>query len=335
MSETGVFTLSLDTELAWGSFDRGGLERYAADYRRTPAVVDRLCTLLDDREIPATWAFVGHLLVDCDGSHEGDGLTARQDEWLRSAPCVNGADSAVWYAPDLLERVQESDVTHDVGLHGYSHLPLSDVDRDTALAEVERAVAAARRVGVEPTSFVYPRNRIGHTDVLAECGLDAYRGRDARWYEQRGLPSAARKPLRFVDEAAGLAPPTAIPMADGEILQIPASNPVRPRHGVWGLTPPGTPRRRAQKGLSRAADTGRIYHLWLHPFNLARAPDESIAALEAILDRVAALRSAGQIEVATMAAVARDARAGRWQPVESNSLSPADPNGATQTGRTP
>jgi hypothetical protein len=101
---TGVFTLSLDTELAWGSFDRGGVDRYGAAYRRTPDAVDHLCDLLDRFEVPATWAFVGHLLERCDREHAAE--TARLREWLARAPCTNGVDESLWYAPALLDRVR-------------------------------------------------------------------------------------------------------------------------------------------------------------------------------------------------------------------------------------
>lgn len=326
MSEPGIFTLSFDTELAWGSFDRGGLERYADDYRRTPAVVDRLCSLLDRHEIPATWALVGHLLEDCGGEHET--VTATQREWLSDAPCTTGVDRSLWYAPDLLERIENSELIHDVGLHGYSHLPLSDVDRDTAEVEVEAARAVARSAGLDPASFVFPRNRIGHVDVLAAAGFEAYRGRDDRWYERRSIPSVARKPLRFVDEAAGFAPPVGVPAASDGVVAIPGSHPFRPDHGGWGWTPAGSRRRRARKGLERAAGTGGIYHLWLHPFNLAREPDAMLEALDDVFEQVAELRDAGRLDVATMAAVATEARDGRWRRAESNSLSSADPEGA-------
>lgn len=316
MADPGVFTLSLDTELAWGSFDRGGLSRHGNAYRQTPEVVDRLCTMFDRHGVSATWAVVGHLLEDCDGSHE-DVSAARRD-WLARAPCSGTTDRSLWYAPDLLERIRAAETDQEIGLHGYSHLPFDRVDRQTAREELEAAVGAAETVGVEPTSFVFPRNRIAHVDLLAEFDFDAYRGRDARWYEGPPVPEIGRKPLRFVDEALSRRPPVVVPTAESGVVRIPGSQIFRPAHGAWGYTPADSQRRRAEKGLERAAETGRVFHLWLHPFNLGRDPEALLATLDAILARAAELREAGKLTVASMAEVAAMTRDGRWGPVDGS-----------------
>lgn len=40
--DKGVFTISLDTELAWGTFNQGNVDRHEKAYRNTPEVIDRL-----------------------------------------------------------------------------------------------------------------------------------------------------------------------------------------------------------------------------------------------------------------------------------------------------
>jgi|AntRauMinimDraft_4_1070384.scaffolds.fasta_scaffold02396_2 hypothetical protein len=92
--DKGVFTISLDTELAWGAFDKGNVDRYEDAYRNTPEVINRLCDLFDEYEIPATWAVVSHLLESCDGDHS-DRLSPDfewVDDWFGELPCASGMD---------------------------------------------------------------------------------------------------------------------------------------------------------------------------------------------------------------------------------------------------
>jgi hypothetical protein len=313
MSGPGVFTLSLDTELAWGSFDKDGVERYGDAYRETQTVVNRLCALFDDYEVPATWAFVAHLFADCDGHAGGEmvGDTARAD-WLASAPCSTGVDRSLWYAPELLATVLDCETPQDVGLHGYSHLVLGDHAREAADAELRDAVAAARDAGLDPSSFVYPRNHIAHVDLLGEYGIDVFRGVDARWYEQAPL-GAGRKPLRFLDEATIRPPPAVTPTEREGVVCVPGSQVFRPERGPWAWTPTESQTQRAHKGLDRAVETGGVFHLWWHPFNLAGNLDHHLNLLEDILTYVDTLRGDDDIELMSMKDVADAYRDGRWQ----------------------
>lgn len=310
MTMTGVLTVSLDLELGWGSFDRGGLQRHAAAYRRTPEVVDRLCDLFAAHDVSATWAVVGHLLEDCGGVH--DASDPGRAAWLADAPCAREADPALWHAPELVDRVRDCEVQQDVGLHGYSHLVFDEHGREAAAEELRAARRVAEGAGLDPASFVFPRNGVAHVDLLAEHGLSVYRGRDARWYEHPPTPKGARRMLRFVDEAAGTCPPTVRPRVEGDVVCVPGSQVFRPDHGAWGWTPQGTQLRRARKGLDRAAARGEVFHLWFHPFNLGVDPDPLLATLDDVLSHADDLRRSGDLEVLSIRAVGAEAGEGRW-----------------------
>lgn len=60
----GTFVLSLDTELAWGTFDLGGAKRYRRHFEVTRERIEKLLNILEQYNISATWAFVGHLLLE-------------------------------------------------------------------------------------------------------------------------------------------------------------------------------------------------------------------------------------------------------------------------------
>lgn len=300
MSEdTGVFTISLDTELAWGTFDKGNVERYEEAYRNTPEVIDRLCDLFDEYEIPATWAIVSHLLEDCDGDHSDRTSPDFEwiDDWLAELPCATGMDQELWYAPWLLDRIQECETEQEIGLHGSTHMQLGadGCSRQHAEEEIRAAVETLRMKGVEPKSFVFPRNDIGHVDVLCEFGIEVYRGVDARWYERDYVPNGVKPLIRFADEAARGTPPIVEPVERDGIVEIAGSQVLRPSHNGWQYVPGKSSVARAKKGLRRAAETGGVFHLWFHPFNLGHKPRRDLPQFESILEAASKLVQDGEL----------------------------------------
>jgi len=316
----GTFTLSLDTELAWGRFDTTAVERLSEQFRATRTVVTDLLELFERYDVSATWALVTHLLKDCrPDPAESHAAQARPTfewvNWFERLPCVREVDTDLWYWPELLDLLENSNPSQEVGLHGHTHMILGadGCDRNAATDELAAATQFARERGIDPVSFVYPRNSIGHCDILAEHGIEVIRGRDARWYERAPLPESLRRPFRFADEASLWTPPTVTPKQVDRLVEIPGSQLYRPYHGGWEYTPETSQVTRAIEGLNRAAERGEIYHLWFHPSNLACDPDRLLSGLDNILSHAARLRDAGKLEIQTMADVAEDYREGRWE----------------------
>lgn len=318
-SEPGVVTLSLDTELAWGCFDTSGVESHDTAYVNTRPIVERLCDLFGKYDFSATWGLVAHLLEDCrtsDDAHidmiepEFDWI----DNWTDSLPCQIGVRDELWYAPDILETIRDCTSEQEIALHGYSHMVLDEEDcnPEAARKEIERAVAAVKATGISAESFIYPRNRIGYRQVLREHGIGAYRSPNLDWYERMQLPVTAKKTARFIDELRAATPLVGTPESVDGLVAVPGSQAFRPYHGGWQYTPKHSQVTRARKGIKRAAETGEIFHLWFHPFNIALEPDRLIAALEAVLQSVSEKREEGRIEVLTMGDIAREYRNGRW-----------------------
>lgn len=315
MSRPGAFVVSLDTELGWGQFDTTDIEAKRATFEETPAVVDDLLALFDRHEIPVTWALVAHLLTECGGVHDEPAPDFEWVDWMTELPCRAGVDSDLWYAPEILDAIQAATVDHDIGLHGYTHMILGadGCSKPAAEAEIERALDILQTAGVDPDSFVYPRNEIGHRDVLAARGIDTVRGVNDRWFERNAVPRLAKPGFRHLDEAARITPPTVTPSRRQGLVEIPGSQVFRPYHGGWQYTPRHSQRDRAKKGLQRAAETGEIFHLWFHPSNLADDPVALLSELDAVLATAATLRDAGELNVMSMADVATAFRDGRWQ----------------------
>ena len=60
----GTMVLSLDLELSWGRFDAVPVEVLGAESLAERQQIKRFLALLDRYEMPATWAMVGHLMLD-------------------------------------------------------------------------------------------------------------------------------------------------------------------------------------------------------------------------------------------------------------------------------
>ena len=314
----GVFVLSLDTELAWGSFDAGGLTRYARHYDQYRVVVRRTLELLERYQVPATWAFVGHLMLEgcsrcADGCIHPEVLRPRYrwypHEWHHADPGTHVSRDPWWYAPDLLEQVLRARVVHEVATHTFSHVVVDDPEctREIFRSQMQACARLHDAWGVPMRSIVYPRNRVAYLDELPELGIVAYRGRERRWYD--AVPNLAARTLHLLDRALGPTPPT-YPLgglAQGPVVNVPASMFLLPFDGVRRAIPAAARTAQALRGVRQAARRGELFHLWFHPVNMASHP-LMFTVLERVLRAAADLRDRGRLRMLTMEEAAGAAR---------------------------
>jgi hypothetical protein len=304
----GVFTISIDTELAWGGFDRADRESRWALEERSREVIRRLLALFERYAIPATWAVVGHLfLKECcrvDGRAHPDLPRPEHDwfpgDWYRLDPGTDAGQAPLWYGPDIIEALLAARPAQEVASHSFSHAIFGDAGCSAAAAEAEvrACVAAAAPWGVELRSFVYPRNRVGHLDALPRHGFRCYRGPDPAWFAT--LPRKPRRLAHFLDDLLALPPPTVLPRREGALWNIPGSMMLQGMDGPRRLIPAGCRTRRALAGLQRAARRREIFHLWFHPVNFSAELDRMLSLFEPVLAQAARLRDRGELEVLTM-----------------------------------
>jgi len=308
----GLFVLSFDTELAWGTFDVGGLRRYATHFAQYRGLVKRLVVLLNDYRVPATWAFVGHLLLDkCEKSEDGlthpDVLRPRYawypHDWHHRDPATDVHRDPWWYGTDILDMVHSAPVKHEIATHTFSHIV---VDDPACTAEIFRSQLTAcaelhQRHGLEFRSIVFPRNRIAHREILAQYGIVAYRGRESRWYSRIWPEASGSGVLHILDRALPFSPPT-YPLGallEGPLVNLPASMMLLARDGFRRCIPIETRTSQAKVGLRKASERGELFHLWLHPSNLG-SDCALFACLEEILQLADDLRQRGLLQILTM-----------------------------------
>ncbi len=184
-----------DFELAWAW-------RYSKKYRnykneilkiaaRERENVPDILILCDMFKIPITWATVGHLLLDeckiIDGTKHSEILrnnyfdneywSYNRGDWFDDDPCTNYRLSPEWYCPDLIKKILNSQVKHEIGCHTFSHIDCSDTicSKDVLISEINECIRLAKLYGLELKSFVHPAHTIGNLDTLFELGFTSYR----------------------------------------------------------------------------------------------------------------------------------------------------------------
>lgn len=295
----GDVVISIDGELGWGHHD---LPVSPMRIDRSRSGWETALELLDEYDVPATWAIVGHLfLEECDGRHEAHPLGP---EWFSCRP---GSTANLWRAPELVRRIQDADQPHEIASHTFSHIVCSEVSQEVAEAELAASTEIADCFGITLETLVYPRNQVAHRDVLADAGFSGYRGRVKPWYQGSRFRSA----LKLVDwSPLGTAPPIVSPTVDEYgLVDVPASlylygfqGRARSLGAQLGIDPVVSVVRR---GLERVAERDGVFHLWLHPHNLLQPGGRE--RFEAVLANVDRHRAASNVSTRTMAGVLTDA----------------------------
>ena len=262
-------------------------------------VVESLLKLVERYDIPATWAVVGHLFL---GHGEGRDWISKEmpqfkEGWIDwDFYCQTIQNSLLYCAPDIITRILASSATQEVGLHSFSHIPFSLCSEEVAKLEVKLGLDLARKWDIIPRSFVFPGNYVGHVPILADHGIEIYRGEDAGHYKENAT-LLIRKASGAIDKI--MAPPV-LPMWRGGIWEIPGSmefcDPQLPLSVLF----------RAKIGLERAMRTNKVFHVWLHPWSLLLY-DDLVKDLETFLALVAQKRDQGKLKVMTMKSLAHEA----------------------------
>jgi peptidoglycan/xylan/chitin deacetylase (PgdA/CDA1 family) len=308
--ERGVFTLSLDFELIWGTLEDFGPKAFeAAVERERDEVVDRLLEMLAEFEIPATWCVLGHLFLDSCSATNGvkhpeivppDGSSS--DRWFAHDPATNEQQDPIYYGRSLIDRILACPVTQEIGGHSFSHVLFGDpaCSRETAASELAESSRLAADLGFELRSFAFPQNSVGHLDLLREFGYTSYRGPEPVWYERSGRGSL-RRAGHLWDVLTARTPPVSEPVEElPGLWNLAGSMMYFPMHGRRRHIPLSRRVRRAVKGLDRAARERRVFHLWLHPTNLADETETMFSGLRAIFDHAARLRDDRSLTFAAM-----------------------------------
>jgi len=326
--EHGVFTISLDFELYWGVRDKRSIEQYRENLDGARKVIPAILRTFGEHGIHATWATVGFLF--CQDRDELNGsLPALRPHYRneRLSPYsyierTPNLEPAYHFAPELIQLIRQCD-HQEIASHTFSHYCCQEEGQSPAEfeADLQAAVAVARRRGIHLRSLVFPRNQWNaeYLATLAGVGIQCYRGNEASWLyrscEDAG-ESRLQRALRLLDAYLNLSGHNSHPLDEclqSRPLNFPASRFLRP----WSarLAPlDGLRLSRIHKAMTDAARHHRLFHLWWHPHNFGRHPERNIEFLEKILAHYTRLNERHGLRSLNMGELCQLADASHGQP---------------------
>lgn len=286
---SALFVVSIDLEMSWGSVHHGR-PHDDAPYRQERQIVADVLEIMDRYGISATWAVVGHLFLGA--CEQIDGVAHPEirrpeyswlnGDWYDLDPTGSGADHPTWYGSDLVDLIRACRTPQEIGSHSFGHIIAGDPEcsREAFSDDIAAAIDVANDQAVELRSFVYPRNSIGHLEVLADAGFRAYRGPTPSDTEHRR------------------------PTIEGRLVNVPHTYMFDPgsrnarRLGTWAWG------QLLRNRLRSAVETSSMFHLWFHSHNLHGRRRRARSALDRLFAYARQEIDAGRLRNLTMAEVA-------------------------------
>jgi hypothetical protein len=307
---TGYFLFSLDTELAWGYFDLDDIRsrKFAADGAAERRSIKRLLDILDEFNITATWALVGHLFYDkCEKCSICPIL-----EWqgkYRSFEEVYETNHPLWYGKDIVELLLARGSRHEIAFHAYTHRVFdSRMTQQDARIEIQEWLRAAKTMNLVPRTVIFPRNRVGHLDAFEEAGFICYRGEQVM-PKTYAIPLIG-KTLNRIDLVLQIFSPQAYELRTeaAGLVNLPSSRWLFGMNRnveliLDALNLHNLRIRAFIKEVERAAREKKVIHIWAHPYEFRTEKD--FAKLHYLLSHVAERVAEGSLQSVGMAELAR------------------------------
>lgn len=286
------FILSLDCEGKWGLADMlKPSHRCDLSEERLRSAYGSIIRLLDEFDLPATFAFAGAFSQSPQGFARIrpviEALSRTASDYLSPAlKDIDETNGDGWHGHRLVEAAASARVSHEIALHGVTHVPWTQMD--SAFVEAEMRLFESLEGPVRDSrTFVYPRNLVAHEEMLARHGFAGFR-----------MARSGRSRLGSLMSEFNLFEASEQPCRREDLVRIPAGYFLNWRSGLRRLVPAWVTRARARRLLDHAASGNGVVHYWLHPENIATAP-ATLELLRLLLSDVAAARDAGHCQVLT------------------------------------
>jgi len=327
----GAFVLCIDVELAWGMVHRNRIDltevkRVSINTRR---VFEAVIHLLEKYHIPVTWSITGHLLLDhCDRDTKDQlphpemprpSYSWLKDDWYRYDPCTNIQKDPAWYGKDIVDRIvhylETSKIAHDIGCHSFSHQLFGDqgCSKELARAEIKKCIELMEKhYGITPKIFTFPRDYVGHIDVLREHGFLAFRDIPTKLYPclklERTISNYVKTYFSLFIQLLSyyfLFPPHVV--ASREAVPDLWALPGCLAYGKKPLIPLRLVTFKAKQGIKKAIKEKKIFSMYTHLHSFGENK-RMLSNFEELLLSASRKRDEGELEVKTMTDLVRGLR---------------------------
>lgn len=308
MNKGGVFCISLDFELHWGCLDSHPImsddsRMYFENSRRA---VPRMLDIFKKGEMHVTWAIVGMLYrenkKEWDNGHPPlipsyKNPQASTYEWINTHGFLDDNDRC-HFAPELVEQVYQTP-HQEIGTHTYSHYFCLEQGqtKEQFREDIRLACALAEEKGRTIRSLVFPRNQFNeeYLSVLDELGITSVRTNPDIWYWSYSdhAGSFLKRFFRAGDAYLKFQPIALQYLKDIDTSKRPLHLPATRLYRPWRPQYPIENKlkmRRILNEMTRAAQKGAYYHIWWHPENFGRHPEECLHELQVMVNHYHDLR---------------------------------------------
>lgn len=300
----GHFIISLDYELHWGVFDQKSLDSYRSNLDQVDNVVKRLVALSNTYNVKLTFATVGFLFAEDKKDllkYVPENTPTYDKPQFNPYPIIesigdNPKQDPYHYALPTLKAIHKEGI-HEISSHTFCHYYCHENGQtpDQFKSDLQAAVAIAKSKNMELKSIVFPRNMIephesNYLDICYEQGLKSYRGKEKSFIYNIHTTKFYHgwfifKILRILDAYFNI---TGANMYDlksnyspGKALNLPSSRLLRPFNKTLKAFE-FLKLNRIKKGMTKAAKSGKMFHLWWHPHNFGSDIEENFKNLESI-----------------------------------------------------
>ena len=309
--DQGVFAISIDVEFGWGMIDTPMTCNNYAAITAERDVVRRLLALFKTYDVHATWAIVGHLMLDhvarralvLPGMPPPEEYSIADDLFDQ----VSEACRDVWCVPDVVEMIRDAEPAQEIGSHSFSHLRYDErlTRREVVIADVAQFVRVHNARHLPYASFVFPYNCVGYLGELAMAGVRVVRSIPPKWYDG-AKPRILWRLLNLLTVASGVTPKTTMPVVRPTgIVDIPGSMLWYGTNGMRRFIPDHAQVRMAKAGIDAAARTQSVFHLWFHPSNFVHDMERQLKRFELVLRHARKRADSGVIQIMSMDQLAR------------------------------
>lgn len=318
----GKFVISLDFELLWGVRDKKTIQSYGENIKGVQQVIPDLLSLFEKYRIKGTFSTVGFLFFKSKEELLNHLPEEKPNYTNKNLSPYNGHFDQVGndfksdnyhFAPTLINQIQQHP-EQEIGTHTFSHYYCLEEGQTihSFRADLESAIAVAKKYGITLTSLIFPRNQFNteYLNVCSELGIICYRGNEHSWLyaAQKGdKESLFRRALRLLDGYINISGNNCYSDAflkSKTPVNIPSSRLLRAYSKKLSLLD-FLKLNRIKSGMTYAAKNNLTYHLWWHPHNFGANQKENFLFLEKILLHYQHLNSKYNFESITMSSLAK------------------------------
>ncbi|MDB5256736.1 MAG: polysaccharide deacetylase [Chitinophagaceae bacterium] len=259
-----------------------------------------MLALFKKEDIHVTWATVGMLMFD---NKEAllKNLPKKKPQYKHSALSnykdldevgSSEKEDPYHFGKTLLDEILRTPF-QELASHTFSHYYCLEEGQSKEEFEQDNTafVERCRQLSIEPVSIVFPRNQYNtaYLDSLKTSGFSSFRGNEAHALytaRARNKETLWRRIARLADGYFNVSGHHTYRIMDLQkeqgLLNIPASRFLRPYHAKLSFMEP-LKIKRIKESMKHAAIKGELYHLWWHPHNFGRHPQQMMEQLTEII----------------------------------------------------